>query len=79
MDRHVKRRPTTPRRLVQHSQGAGGHLGEVFLLQGRQLGEEVLEGSGLNGRRMCLGCGPGVGEPETEVVQNSPDDLGVLS
>ena len=54
-------------------------MGKVFLLQGRQLGEERLEGNGLNGRRMRLGYGPGIGEPETEVLQNPPEDLEVLS
>ena len=43
-----------PCRLVQHSQWPGGRLGKV-LLQGGQLGEEGLEGSGLNGRKMRLG------------------------
>ena len=54
------------RGLVQHSRG--GHLGE------KRLG-----GKGTNERRMGLGYGPGVGEPETEVLQNPPDDLGILS
>lgn len=39
------------------------------------MGEEVLEGSGLDGRRMRPGYGAGVGEPEPEVLQNSLDDL----
>jgi hypothetical protein len=56
-----------------------GQLGEVFLLQGRQLGEGVVEGNELVGRRMCPGYGPDVREPEPEGLQNPPGDLGVLN
>ncbi len=40
------------------------------------MGNEGLEGNGLKRRRMGLGYGPDVGEPEPEVFHNPPDDLG---
>ena len=58
---------------------ARGPVGKSLPPPRGHLGEEGLEGNGLNGRRMRLGYRPGVGEPETEVLQNPSDDLGVLN
>ena len=56
----------------------GRRLGEVVLLKGRQLVEERIGGNGLNRGRMCPRFQSGVGEPETEMLQNSPDHRGIL-
>ena len=56
----------------------GRHLGEIVLLKGRQLGEERIGGNGLNRGRMCPRFRSGVGQPESEMLQNPSDDLGVI-
>ena len=50
-----------------------GDLREVLFLKGKQLGEERIGGKGTIWRRMRPGFGSGVGQPETEVLQNPLD------
>ena len=55
-----------------------GDLREVLLLAGRQLGEESIGRGIVKGRRLGPGYGPGVGQPQAEVLENPANDERVL-
>jgi len=56
----------------------GRRLREVVFLKRRQLREERVGENGLNRGRMRPRFRSGVGEPETEMLQNSPDHRWIL-
>jgi len=53
--------------------------GRTLAPESRQLGEERIGGNRLNRGRMCTRFRSGVGQPETEMLQNPSDDLETVS
>jgi hypothetical protein len=51
----------------------------IFLLESGKLGIGILGWESECGLRMGFGLRAAVGQPGAEVLQNSPDDLGVLN
>ena len=64
----------------QHSHRAGGSWEKSSSSKAGSWGEKSSKGSGSTGGECALGTARAfVGEPEPEVFQNPPDDLGVLN